>query len=794
MTHELKYGFSRFIKSGVAASAICATAATMPTALAQSEPEQPNAEADNDTLADASEVKTLDVVTVNARRREENIQTVPVAVSSFSPEALEQRGVVTTQDLTFVTPGLVVAPALSRDVPAFVIRGQQRQADGTGSPAVLTYFADVPLSTQGSILPTFDVASVQVLKGPQGTLFGRNTTGGAVLLYPEAPDYEFGGYASMSLGEFNHREFEGALNIPLIEDKLALRIAGQDAERDGYTENLGVGDDLDDRNTSAYRASLLFEPNDFITNTLIGDYYEAKEAGTGAVLTSVYPNEVITDGGVGRGPLAFLLDSDIPGLDVDLNLAAQQENGIRTVNPDFEPRSDREIWGVTNTTEIDLGTVSLKNIIAYRSTFIDSSRDFDGTPAPINGQAGIVSTDQFTNEFQIFGTALDDKLDYLFGAFYLKEEPDGANTGTSTIFFGPSIAELFFETESQALFVDGSYALDDFVPGLTFNAGFRYTWDEIVRCNATVADASLLAESFSGCKQDNPGNVTTTESSAPTWSFGFDYELNDDVFLYIASRRGYRGAGPNGTGFTAFPELENFEEETVTDVEVGLKSSFDLGGADVTFNIAGYLSEFEDIQRTIITPATIDVDGDGDIADNPFTLVVNAAKATINGVEADASVGLNDYVTVGGFVNYTDAGFDEFEVIPELLAAINIDPESSVFTYVPEFTAGLYLNVAYPLGEIGDLSFDANLYHSDEVNFNGRPNDPAATEDGYDLVNVRLGLESIAGSNVNAGIFVRNLFDEEYKAAPGFAVPTFTTATSVFGEPRMFGAEIKVDF
>ncbi|MEM9878151.1 MAG: TonB-dependent receptor [Pseudomonadota bacterium] len=740
---------------------------------------------------DAAFLDDLETILVKARRREESIQTVPISVSSFDTDTLQQRSIITTQDLTFVTPGLVVAPALSRDVPAFVIRGQQRQADGTGSPAVVTYFADVPLSVQGSILPTFDVQSMQVLKGPQGTLFGRNTTGGAVLLYPNSPTYDLGGYGRISYGRFDEVIAETALNVPAIDDKLAIRVAGQRARRDGYTENLATGGEVDDRDTWSFRGSVLWEPNETITNTFIGDYYEANEAGTSTVLTSLYPNGVITDGGVARGPLAFLLDSGIPGLDVDLNLAAQQENGIRTVNPDFELRSNRVLWGITNTTEVELEQVTFKNIFGYRSTFVDSSRDFDGTPAPINNQSGVFASDQITNEFQVFGDLFADRVTYIAGVFYLEETPDEPNNGSSVIFFGPNEAELYFENKSTALFAETSIKLDEVAEGLKLNIGFRYTWDDITRCNGPISG------SYDNCLVANAAGVTSTESSAPTWNIGLDYQVNDDVFVYFATRRGYRGAGPNGTDFSAFPELENFDEETVTDFELGLKTNFAVGDAQVTFNIAGYISNFEDIQRTLVTPATIDVDGDGATADNPFTLVVNAAQASINGIEAETSVRFNDYVTAGGFLNYTDAGFDEFSVIPELASALSLGTgltaDDTIFSYVPEFTAGAYLNARYPLEGIGSLALDVNLYHSGEVNFNNRPGDPAATEDGYTLVNLRTGIVDIADKISITG-FVRNLFDEEYQAAAGFAVPTFTTATSVFGEPRIYGFEAQIEF
>ncbi|NWK97500.1 hypothetical protein DM806_17875 [Sphingobium lactosutens] len=214
-------------------------------------------------------------IVITARRRQESAQTVPVSVTAFDSETLRERSVANTQDLTFVTPGLNVAPQTSRDTPNIVIRGQRRAAVGAGDPAVVTYFADVPLPTKGSILPTFDVASVQVLKGPQGTLFGRNTTGGALLLYPEQPRYKAEGYLQLTLASYEERTLEGAINLPIVDDHLALRVAGQMARREGYTKNIGVGGDLDDRHTDSFRASLLWEPSTQVSNTTIIDYYRA---------------------------------------------------------------------------------------------------------------------------------------------------------------------------------------------------------------------------------------------------------------------------------------------------------------------------------------------------------------------------------------------------------------------------------------------------------------------------------------------------------------------------------------
>jgi iron complex outermembrane recepter protein len=742
-----------------------------------------------------------DVILVRAQRRDEDILTVPVAVTALGGETLSDRGVVTTQDLTFVTPGLVVAPALSRDVPAFVIRGQQRLASGQGAPAVVTYFADVPMSVQGSLLPTFDIGSVQVLKGPQGTLFGRNTTGGAVLVYPVSPDYDVGGYVKATYGEYDERTLEGAINIPVVADKLAVRLAGQVARRDGYTINVANGLDLDDRHTNALRASVLFEPSDAFTNSTVVDFYEAKENGTATVLSAVYPNEAVPIGGTPRSfPFRLFYDNGAPATDVDLILAAQANLGIRQVNFDFPTRSNRKIWGVTNTTEIDLGAVTFKNIFGYRSTFVDSSRDFDGTPLTINGQSNFFERDQITSEFQLLGDVFDGRLEYILGFFYLDERPIGANSAANDTFAvaaigrGRTFGETYIREKSKAVFGQLTFELAD---GLKVSGGLRNTWDDIQGCTSPGGAATVISGSFANCKSTYATRVTNTESSALTYSLGVNYTASDSLFLYAVTRRGYRAAGPNGEGFAAsIEEFENYQPETITDYEIGLKSDFDVLGAKATFNISAYISKLEDYQQTLIPGPNFD--GDGIASNDPFSLVFNVAEATITGFEADVSLRLSPNLTVGGFLNHTDAGFDRFPVSPALLPALvsipGADPVNNRLSYVPAWTGGVSLDATAPVPSIGDVALNVNVYRSGQLQFNGRPNDIAAIENGYTIVSAKIGFDDVFGSGVSIKAYARNLFNEVYASAGGFVSPVFTTATTVYGEPRVVGVEVGFRF
>ena len=169
---------------------------------------------------------------------------------------------------------MFLAGSGGRENSNFSVRGQSKALAGNSAPGVISYFADVPAPTLGSSIPTYDLASVQVLKGPQGTLFGRNTTGGAILYYPTMPTYDLEGYVQATYGSYNAVIGEAAINLPIVDQKVALRISGQYQKRDGWTKNIGVGKDADDLNSRAIRGTLLLEPVEGLKNTTIVDLYD----------------------------------------------------------------------------------------------------------------------------------------------------------------------------------------------------------------------------------------------------------------------------------------------------------------------------------------------------------------------------------------------------------------------------------------------------------------------------------------------------------------------------------------
>lgn len=733
---------------------------------------------------------------VTARRREESAQTVPVSVTAFNEEMLREKAIVSTQDLTYTTPGLNVAPQTSRDTPSIVIRGQRRATAGAAAPSVVTYFADVPLPNEGSIVPTFDVGSIQVLKGPQGTLFGRNTTGGALLLYPTAPDYDFGGYGQVTLGSYNERTFEGAVNVPIMDEHVALRLAGQVARRDGYTKNHGIGGNLDDRNNNAFRASLLVEPVEGLKNVTVFDWYRARENGTGLVLNGVYPNPAVSGGGTARTAAnAPYFDCGVAGCDIDIALSEQQAAGVRDVSTSIDPYSNRTFWGLANTTTLDVGTVTFKNIFGYRSSKVDGARDMDGTYLALYDGVSNTNVQQYSNEFQAMGKLFGDKLDWIVGAFYLKSDPNGVNGSVtySAVIPGKTFTynENYNTSTSKALFGQIGYAFGGFAEGLRFNGGFRYTWDKSSGCSVAALDTA--ARIGPDACEDRGGKTGSESSKAPTWTLGFDYKVNDDLFLYVTNRRGYRSAGYNQSGLSSyFDGFETFKPEKVTDYEAGIKSSWQLGDVKGRFNIAAYTSKYNNIQRSIFPGA--DFDGDGNSANDPSSLIINAAKATIQGTEFDFSITPVHGFTLSGFGAYTDAKYDEYDAPAAFIPLLGNNPVNNKFSYTPKWTVGGGARYAHDLGEFAELVFNANWFHSTKVWYVERPLDTNGIQKAYDTVNLKLDLNDIEGRGIDLGFFIRNLFDVTYAAAGGVVTPSITSTTLVYNEPRVFGAQLRVSF
>src|SRR5690606_31470737 len=334
----------------------------------------------------------------------------------------------------------------------------------------------------------------------------------------------------------------------------------------GYTENMGAGKDTDDINQDAFRASVLWEPIDTLTNTLVFDYFEANEAGSGSILTEALANGVVR----GPGPLAGLRNfwdcsnaavpcaGFNPDRDIDDALTQQRAWGPYKTTSEFNQLLYRKLTGISNRTEWELGPVTLRNIFGYRTTQVKTDLNTDGlsfTPNIITA-SNRTRTQQHSDELHLFGDAFDDRLDYLVGAFYIKEEPNG-----KTGFLFPVVSTTApwvesYETKTNAaVFGQIGYDLSALVDGVKFNAGFRHNKTDTELCTTAGPATNLQTTPMptigeSGCASSVNGSELETDESANTYNVGLDWKINENLFTYITHRKGYREGGINSPGFT----------------------------------------------------------------------------------------------------------------------------------------------------------------------------------------------------------------------------------------------------
>ncbi|MFA7455480.1 MAG: TonB-dependent receptor [Desulfobulbaceae bacterium] len=753
-------------------------------------------------------VASIEEIVVTARRREESLQSVPITISAFSEETLKEKSINTTQDLQYAVPGVFLSGSGSRSNTLYSIRGQSRPTVGQGSPGVITYFADVPLPTLASSTPQFDIQSIQVLKGPQGTLFGRNTTGGAVLTYPNKPGYEFGGYLEAGLGDYSYNAVEGAVNIPLIDNVLAMRVAGQMQHRDGYTRNVGAGPDLDQLDSKSLRVSFLYEPTDRITNLTVLDYHKNDASMSGALL--VKGQKFATPQATFRFDLMAERQHQWGPRKIELNRPTGYEN--------FEH------FGFTNRTDIAFDTFEVTNIFGYRiaDVFVQSQIDGMGDllaevapnviiPLPLNVLEGQQRNDinQLTEEFHIKGDLFDGRLDWLVGAFFLDSEPDGV-MASATGFFAPTTQTYqFVEEESKALFVNLSYDLSDFTEGLTANLGVRKTWDESSVCSGTGEQPQPGAimpttAKITSCNPTVLGNFSdlSYKSNATTWTVGLDWQVNDQLFTYITSRKGYRAGGINGPQFTSpLDAYQTFVPEETVDVEVGIRTDWTLAEMDGRLNIALFHSEASDVQlagsgfTTVLAapncsePDNTFIDGDCNPDNDPAqgNLTVNVGDTEIEGAEIELTVLATERLTLNASATFQDYKTTSYTV-PPLLGPFFPANEIPVL-YTPESSYTVAARYSVPMDDsLGELVLNANYYYSDEMAMTGY------VADSYDITNLRADWYDLLGYGVDVGFFVRNVFDEEAVVAPAVLTTITPFGTAIYNEPRMWGMEVLYRF
>lgn len=710
----------------------------------------------------SSDSGSLGDIVVTARRREEKLQDVPLSVTAFSPKSLTADRITTRTDLANFTPSLMtITGGYPSEFALFSLRGQGPAFGAV--PGVVTYFAEVPELTgiDGRTGTYFDLANVQVLAGPQGTLFGKNATGGNVLFEPARPTNRQEGYIQLEAGNLNDRRAEFAVNLPIVDDKVLFRVAGEIGRRDGYTKDVGpyfAGKDYDNLDYQSIRASLIIRPTDRFELYTVGRYYHSTSNGPGTVLQQFNPD---------LGAQLFF-----PG--IVTAVADQEARGPRRVSYDMNEFSKTDYWQVLNQAKYELtDSLTLKNIVSYSELIYRYAYDYDATPFPISGQnsaTGNPTQDPtyLSEELQLQGRLMNDALNFSVGGFYdhsgLKKDQGGMFTQFPTsVFIGPFPAILNNTARSHAVFGQATFDFGraGMIEGLSLTGGLRHTWDE----TATYTQIYVL-----------PATSGKGKFQYTSYNASLDYQLTRGVHAYITSRDAYKAGGVNGPVPDDSP-FHTFPPEKLQDLEIGLKAQTRLAGMPTRFNIAAYRGNYHNIQRTT-----------GElIGGTVLNVTRSAAKGRVQGIELTTAIEPVRGLTLTASYSYIDAKYTKVAD-----ASAEAILQGSAFPYVPKNKLALGADFQQPMGTIGTLALSANWAYQSKFSTAQTNISRVAYLPGYNTLAVRAGVNGIGGSNLDLNLFMANATNNTFATGlqdlynAGLGSLTYT-----YNEPRTYGAQLR---
>lgn len=743
----------------------------------------------------AAETDVLEEVVVTAEKRSSTVQDTPISIAAFSGAELEAAGISSTDGLSSLTPGLVVQKEVIGKV---VIRGVGTENFSVGSdPGVAIHQDGVYLARSSvSVFDFFDTERVEVLRGPQGTLYGRNATGGVINIISRKPEKEFGGYAKLDVGNYSRVRVEGVLNAPL-GDTSAARLSVLSAQRDGYTKNLfkdaearGI-DELDDQDLWAVRGQIAFSPSDSFTGLLQVDVSRDDSNPTAFKYFTAAKNDPNV---YWQAPT----DKRLPSLrEVSQGYEQNIVGSNRRVPSIGRAHTDAANLKLT----WDLGSVSLMSQTAYRKTIFSWLNDGDGVDTFFVTYFQDDDSKQLTQELQLSSNN-DGALQWIIGGFYLDEK---GKTFSGLAFNGLAAALGFpagsiegilidgkSNTKSYSAFAQAEYALSD---RTRVTAGLRYTQDEKNGDMFYLLSNLEFTPQFVGFPAGKKwADVLQDKWSATTPKFGIDHDFSDDVMGYVSATRGFKSGGFNLIGRQA-----PYEPEYLWAYEAGLKTRFADGRATANFGVFQY--NYKDMQVGKIV--------------NASDVLTNAGEATIRGLEAEVRAALGGGVELNAGLAYLDAQFDEFltedPAVGKAPAALGVyagtcEKRAPALGVQGVSLAGCDLRRSPPLsGNIGlqwtgsmaggEISLRGDYSYKDKQYFT-QFNREAVSQPAYGLLGLRAGWRS-ADEKWAVTAYVDNVADEDYYLTvleSGIAPSPGLVPQSVMGPPRTYGVSVRIGF
>lgn len=756
-----------------------------------------------DAWAQRRAAEAFEEIIITAQKREESLQSVPIAVTALDAAAIEKSFARDIQDVENLAPNLIIDPILGNGTAAISIRGMQlNDVEKSFDPAVAVYVDGIYLAnTTGALVNIWDAESVEVLRGPQGTLFGRNTIGGLLHVKRAKPTGELGGKLNVTYGRFEQFDAKGVLNLPSAGDKLAAKVAFAYMSGGGYFKNIVRNRDEGDTDFLMLSGAALWTPSDSFELHLIYDYIDDK-TDTRPVTSLTSASELFC-GVFGTG----------------CGQPASNEKYHRTTRTTLKQDAFLETHAITANMKWQIAdNHSLQSVIGWRTVDEDAIQEFDGVTAELFWTNRPQSSDQLSVELRWHGD-WSERVKSVLGVYYWDSDYTLQQVTHFPAFFGTTTSDNIFKQDTKSYAVFGQVDAE-LIDNLTFSVGGRWIDEKKKAClsqfltlaNGTVIDGAKFGSqsAFSACDPANPLYVpsyvdpasgqTILQDGEDSWS-EFTPRLNltyafDNGIVFVTYSEGFRSGGFNGRGTNAFT-LGPYEPEKVKNWEFGTKT--DWADNRLQVNATVFFTDYGNKQEDVVFPDPIAV---------TQTVVQNAASASINGVELELRAIPTTGLTLGLNVGYMDAKYDSWTVTG--LDGNQVDKSDFKLRRAPKWTIGANGLYEHELGNGHFLVFSANYTWRDDyyitANTITTQNPNAGLNKSHGILDASINYEA---EHWRLSVFGKNLTNEDYflhvldvgtnyvATSPTNATPVPVAGLWTFGTinpPRTWGVELEFKF
>lgn len=713
---------------------------------------------------------TGDIV-VTAQRRSESIQNVPIAISAFNSELVERSGSTNITSLNGLAPNVVLqTQGLVANVPMIAIRGMSTSdPDPNADPKVSTIIDGVYLPfVSSTMLDLFDVERVEVLKGPQGVLFGKNNLAGTINVITSRPTEDFGGEVRLTAGSFGLKQFRGKINTGRFAGgALAAKLSANFRDYNGYATNVITGHKLNGTNVKSLRGALNYEGGGF-DSTLIGDWLKQKTL----------------------GPAPHVIDNGDPNYD---NLPLEARTNVFKTAVLFDPFANTETYGASWTSNLDVGFGQVSAVLGYRHVTYLTRGDFDGliTPAPqLDVTRGFRGHSKSAELRYVSPTS--EPVDFVIGVYYQTDQWKQDNT----VLANPTtrtLSQLDQDTESYAIF---SLINAHPVEGLTLTIGGRFSHDrKTYNIGSQAFISNVLRTSFTSALEASWSEFTPRLTA--------EYRFSPQAMIYANYSEGYKAGGFNSRG-TISENVGPYDPERVRAYEIGLKT--DLFDRKLRFNLAGFLNRYRDLQGAVTKMGAV----------RPENVTTNIAAAEIYGFEAEAVIRPTRDLAISANIAYLHSRYNDFcadvdglfgssapqpgqcgpatpiliNGVPNGTFAVPTDSSNLDLANAPRWSGSVATDYTVPVG-IGSVKLHADARYSARFNTWGRSNDQGYYRKEVVLVNASIALQG-KDERWKLTVYGQNLTDQ--KVISGAISAGATPIQQFYQAPREFGVEVGFKF